>query len=175
MKSIIYLFLFSICFIQIKADKASTVINEANSRANKCGYVYGASGETLTEESLKRLKKAHPNDVDESRVRKWMGMQVFDCSGFVHYIFNKVGINIYHGATTAWTSTNWERKGSIGNLPRDKVAILYRKQKGGNGMAHTGIYIGNNYVVHAKGSDYGVVKESLPGSWTDFGIPKGLY
>ena len=42
-------------------------------------------------------------------------------------------------------------------------------------MAHTGIYIGNNYVVHAKGSDYGVVKESLPGSWTDFGIPKGLY
>ena len=61
MKSIIYLFLFSICFIQMKADKASTVINEANSRANKCGYVYGASGETLTEESLKRLKKAHPN------------------------------------------------------------------------------------------------------------------
>ena len=42
-------------------------------------------------------------------------------------------------------------------------------------MVHTGIYIGGNRFIHAKGSEYGVVKESMPGSWTHYGIPKGFY
>ena len=174
MKSLIII-LLSICLIQMKADKAATVVSEAKSKVNTCGYVYGAAGQILTEQTLKELKNRHPNDVDESRVRKWMGKQVFDCSGLVKYVFNKVGISIYHGATGAWKNTNWVSKGAISALPRDKVAILYRKQKDGDGMAHTGIYIGSNQVVHAKGSDYGVVKESLPGTWTHYGIPAGLY
>ena len=174
MKSLIII-LLSICLIQMKADKATTVISEAKSKVNTCGYVYGASGQVLTEALLRDLIKRHPEDIDESRVRKWMGRQVFDCSGLVKYVFEKVGINIYHGATTAWKDTKWQSNGVISNLPRDKVAILYRKQKDGSGMAHTGIYIGGGQVVHAKGSDYGVVKESLPGTWTHYGIPAGLY
>ena len=42
-------------------------------------------------------------------------------------------------------------------------------------MTHTGISLGNGKFIHAKGSKYGVVEESMPGSWTHWGIPKGLY
>ena len=42
-------------------------------------------------------------------------------------------------------------------------------------MSHTGIYIGNGKVVHAKGSKDGVVLDTMPSTWTHWGIPKGLY
>ena len=66
-----------------------------------------------------------------------------------------------------------KNKGGIANYPKNKVCVLYREGKGK--MQHTGIYIGNGEYIHAAGSSIGVVKEKMPGKWTHYGIPKGLY
>ena len=45
-------------------------------------------------------------------------------------------------------------------------------------MHHTGIYMGDHSVIHAKGHDYGVVQEQLDAidkPFTHYGIPAGLY
>lgn len=160
-----------LCIIQIKGDKPSKVVEFAKSKL-KCGYVWGATGQILTERNLKRfLLNGH---VEEKRVRKWLNKQVYDCAGLVMRAFETVGIQIKSGATSAWRGTSWQYSGTIKSLPKDKVCILYREGEGK--MQHTGIYIGNNYFIHAKGSDYGVVQESMAKSrWTHWGIPKNFY
>ena len=76
-------------------------------------------------------------------------------------------------ATSAWRGTSWKSKGGIANYPKNKVCVLYKQRFGR--MEHTGIYIGNGEFIHAAGSATGVVKEKMPGKWTHWGIPKGLY
>ena len=113
--------------------------------------------------------------MDKTVVKKWIGNQVYDCSGLVYRAFQQIGITLIHNAESAWKNTKWTKNGPISNYPRDKVCILYRYSNKDQKMVHTGIYIGGNRFIHAKGSEYGVVKESMPGSWTHYGIPKGFY
>ena len=172
MKYIIYFSLLFLCIIKNKCSKASNIFQYAVERVG-CGYVWGGSGQILTEERLKYFKNKYPSFINEKKDRKWIGKQVFDCSGLVKCAFENVGIHIYHGATSAWENTRWAMKGEIEKLPKNKIAILFRKSS--NGMCHTGIYLGNGEVVNAKGNTEGVVKEDLGKSWTHFGIPIGLY
>lgn len=77
------------------------------------------------------------------------------------------------GATSQWKKTKWARKGTIDQLPKDQVACLYRWT--GSVMQHTGIYLGNGYVIDARGSSTGVIKSKLSSyPWTHFGQPQGL-
>ena len=167
-----YFILFFLYFINIKANKPSKIFEYAISKIG-CGYIWGGSGQILTENRLKLLKSKYPSFINENKSKKWLGYQVFDCSGLVKSAFEEINIHIYHGAAIAWENTNWEIKGKIENLPLDKVCILYKK--GSKGMIHTGIYLGNGEVVNAKSVYHGVVKEKLGTLWTHFGIPEGLY
>ena len=171
MKYLLYILLFSLSIIQLKSSKASNIVQYALERVGS-GYIWGGRGQILTEERLKELKNKYPSFIDE-KDRKWIGKQVFDCSGLVKTAFEGVGIHISHGATSAWENTRWAIKGEISNLPKDKISILYRESY--KGMVHTAIYIGNGQVIDAKGNKEGVVKEDFNLSWTHFGIPFGLY
>lgn len=106
MISIIILLLW---IIQIKSDKASQVIEFAKSKIG-CGYVWGAVGEILTPEKLKYFVGRHPEHVNPDIVKKWMGMQVFDCAGLVHASFATVGIELNKGATSIWGQKNYLKK-----------------------------------------------------------------
>ena len=174
MRIILLFLLSSLYFIQVKGDKASTVVEFAKSKVG-CGYIWSGEGQKLTQTLLNELAAQYPDHIDKSVVRKWIGKQVYDCSGLVYKAFQQVGISIYHNAQTAWKNTNWAQSGPISNYPRDKVCILYRYNSNQGKMSHTGIYIGGNQFIHAKGSEYGVVKETMPSTWTHYGIPKGLY
>ena len=168
----ISLVLLALCIIQMKSDKASQVIAFAKSKLG-CGYVWSGEGQVLTPQNMKVFHNQYPTHVDTSVVSKWLGKQVYDCSGLVMKALQNVGINIFHNCEIAWKSAIWASKGEISKYPKNKVCILYRY---GNGrMEHTGIYLGNGRFIHAKGSAYGVLEESMPGSWTHWGIPKGLY
>ena len=122
---------------------------------------------------IKEFKRKYPSFIKIETDKKWIGSYVYDCSGLVKSAFENVGIHVYHGANSAWENTRWALKGKIDELPKDRVAILYRS--GGRYMVHTGIYLGNGEVVNARGSNDGVVKEELGLSWTHFGIPIGIY
>ena len=63
-----------------------------------------------------------------------------------------------------------------GIIYKDKVCILYRESASANPMQHTGIYLGDGYVMDARGSASGVVYSKLSSyGWTHWAIPKGLY
>ena len=73
-----------------------------------------------------------------------------DCSGFIHLIMAHFGIN------TARTASAFQSMSNISKsdlLPGDLVTYKY----GG----HVALYIGNGMIIHAKGSNYGTVKESM--------------
>ena len=168
------LILFSICIFQIKGDNASKVVHYAISKVG-CGYLWASSGQKLTESMLNEYAKKYPEHVGKKTCSKWLGKEVFDCSGLVRKAFKTINISLDHNSQSAWTHTNWASKGEIKNYPKDKVCVLYRYDSKYKKMKHTGLYIGGGKFVHAKGSKYGVVMERMPFTWTHWGIPKGLY
>ena len=151
--------------LQINCDKASKVIEYAKSKIG-CGYSMLGTGQICTEELIKR----YPNTY--GRATKWIGKQIFSANGLVTEAFNQVGIKIFYSLNSAWEQTDWQSKGDMSNFP-NKVCILYKK--GESLMVKAGIYIGNGEYIHAKGYEDGVVKGKMPGEWTHWGIPKGLY
>ena len=156
--------------------KPNLVVQYAKSKVG-CGYVWGASGQVLTEEILRSLHNAHPTHVDMNICRKWIGKQVFDCASFVKYAMRQGGVSLASGASSAWTKTDWEASGTIDTLPVDKVCCLYKQKSDESGMQHTGLYLGNGTFIDARGSIKGVIGPNSMSSypWTHWGLPKGLY
>lgn len=136
-------------------------------------YIWGSTGYVLTKSKLDELITQYPNYVSYSKNSKAIGHRVWDCASLVRYAMKQIGISMVSGATSQWKKTKWARKGTIDQLPKDQVACLYRWT--GSVMQHTGIYLGDGYVIDARGSDAGVVKSKLSSyPWTHFGQPQGL-
>ena len=141
-----------------------------------CGYVWGATGYVLTQSKLNELIIQYPSYVSQEKNGKWLGKQVFDCASFVRLAMKEVGISMKSGASTPWKTPAWAEKGTIDSLPQDKVCILYRESPEANPMQHTGIYLGNGYVMDARGSSSGVIYSKLSSyKRSHWGIPEGLY
>ena len=174
MRYILSILIFLLCIFQIKGDKAETVVKFAKSKLG-CGYIWSGNGQILTESLLNELYDKYPDHIDKNIVKKWIGKQVYDCSGFVQKAFKEIKIDLHHNAERAYKYTKWETKEEMSNYPKDKVFITYRYSKADEKMVHTGIHIGGGKFIHAKGSKDGVILESKVSSWTHWGIPKGLY
>lgn len=100
----------------------------------------------------------------------WLG----DCQGFVKRIFGYVGITFQGGGCTSmWNyAKNWEAKGTIDTMPKDKVCCVFSDVKGVK--EHILIYDGKGNYIH----DSGEVKKQTPAQYkkaTHWAIPKGLY
>ena len=81
----------------------------------------------------------------------------FDCSGFVMYLYRKVGVSLPHNAAMQY---GYGRAVSRGNLrPGDLVFF--------NGLGHVGIYLGGGRFIHAPSSGDVVKISSLGDSWYD--------
>ena len=99
------------------------------------------------------MEKAKFNPI--SKDKKNMGKIVYDCAGLLAKTFNQIGIRPYISAPRNWNNLAYDKKGTISQIPRDKVTILFKGD--GTNIQHTGIYIKNDRFVHAKGTDYGVL------------------
>ena len=81
----------------------------------------------------------------------------FDCSGFVMYVYARVGVSLPHNAAMQY---GYGSPVSRGNLqPGDLVFF--------NGLGHNGIYIGGNQFIHAPHTGDVVKISSLTG-WYDY-------
>jgi peptidoglycan endopeptidase LytE len=69
----------------------------------------------------------------------------FDCSGFVNYVFNKVGVTVPRTVATLWAAEKPVMAPNPGDL------VFYDINQTGN-ASHVGIYIGNNKFIHAGSS-----------------------
>ena len=104
------------------------------------------------------------------------GKRAYDCAQLTRWAMDAVGISLVSGATSQWQKTNWAEMGEMDSLPKDRMCLLFRQDSPGK-MGHTGIYMGDGTVIHAKGHDYGVVRQSLQeySAWTHWAVPEGLY
>lgn len=145
-------------------------------RRGRSKSVRGKEGEVIAKEcqvlngSRSSCKgcKWYPGD---KRVR------CFDCRGFTWWVLKKAGISIIGGgATSQWNNNaNWEEKGTIDKMPRDKCCVLFWQSKKDKAkMGHTGLYVGGSYqIIHCSGK---VKTDTLATEgWTHYAIPYGLY
>ena len=81
----------------------------------------------------------------------------FDCSGFVMYLYRKVGVSLPHNAAMQY---GYGRAVSRGNLRAGDLVFF-------NGLGHVGIYLGGGRFIHAPSSGDVVKISSLSDSWYD--------
>lgn len=82
----------------------------------------------------------------------------FDCSGFIHYVYNKAGLN--KGRTS--TDGYYNRSYYINNPQVGDLVFFSGTYR--SGISHMGIYIGNNEFIHA-GTSTGVTITNLNNSY----------
>lgn len=98
-----------------------------------------------------------------------------DCSGAFTYWYKQAGGYMYHGSNTMWRKYSTE-KGKIGSINLVPGMAVYKWRNDGKepssyqddgigNFYHVGLYIGNNQVVEAKGTKYGVVYSDVD-QWT---------
>ena len=149
---------------------------EAHSK--KCGYIWGTSGQIWSksdQQTLCRNYTANPTKYANyaNAVRygdRWIGYIVYDCSGLTMALAKKLGVSIAHGSNSQWKSC--VNKGALpcAGLP---IGALVFKLRNTTDYYHVGIYIGENRVIEAQGTQTGVVISSLT-SWTHYGLIKGI-
>jgi cell wall-associated NlpC family hydrolase len=84
----------------------------------------------------------------------------FDCSGFVGYVFKKVGIKLPR------TSGAMYKTGKSVSKKNLKTGDLVFFKTSGKGVSHTGIYIGNGKFAHSSSSKgVSVAKINDPYYW----------
>ncbi|MEG1559684.1 MAG: NlpC/P60 family protein [Clostridia bacterium] len=140
-------------------------------------YVWGGQGQTdISEAWIKRMETS-ANNADRA-IRFWHKRQsegaknlaAYDCSGLIVKYLLDSNIEAAGWDTSANGLMNKAQK--IGYAALKAGDLLFRVSSGT--AYHVGVYIGNGTVIHAKGRDFGVVKEGIAfnGSdyWTDYGI-----
>lgn len=142
--------------------------------SEKWGYIWGASGQTWT----KAKQDAATREMTVKYGKKWIGHRVADCSGLFAWAFKQLGGSIYHGSNTIYN----KYCSSKGKLSKGKRAdgqpikpgtavFLYRASD--SNRHHIGLYIGNDTVIEAKGTQYGVVTSKLS-HWDEWGELKNV-
>lgn len=133
---------------------------------NHCGYIWGAQGEKLAKLTPEDIGRMETSPANAEKVIRYINMlaahgwltsksKAFDCSGLICYILVKCGIEKPGFDMTA--------DGLANRYPRRAVirpgVLLHRP-------GHIAIYIGNNYLVEAKGRVWGVcVSPYVPKEW----------
>lgn len=159
-----------------------------------CPYIYGATGKPCTPSYREARMAQYPAYAEKIKRNcprlsgkatacadcKWadpeteIGKLAYDCAQLSRWAMDAVGIQLVSGANSQWEKTNWKSHGNIILMPRDKVCLVFRQDE--DHMGHVGIYQGDGTVIHAKGHDYGVVRQPLTEvNLTHYGLPYGLY
>lgn len=116
-----------------------------------CGYIWGASGQILTEERLAQFKRdlGAENYDPTHNARQWIGKQVFDCAGLVTWALYVLG---YVSTLDHIHSSQLGQFGTPVTISESTLQpgdILYSG-------SHAAVYIGNGKVVEASTTDTGL-------------------
>lgn len=79
------------------------------------------------------------------------GPNAFDCSGFVHWVYNASG---YKNLKSGGSQGIYESATKISEEDLQEGDLLFYKK--GKRISHVAIYIGNNKIIHADGEKWGV-------------------
>lgn len=133
-------------------------------------YLYGTFGNIATKNLYYTKKRQYPEYYNWPISEVQLGKPVFDCVGLIKgYLWSSE-----YGATPKYkkaqdVSANGmlsvcDTHGPIKSIP-DKAGVLVFKS------GHVGVYIGDGYVIEARGHAYGVVKTKLSErGWVNWGF-----
>ena len=132
-------------------------------------YWYGTYGAIATEELYKAKKKQYPNNYKATDFPSQYGLRVHDCVGLIKGAMwsetptSKPKYNKDEDTSANGMIKRCTERGPIETIP-DIPGILVHKD------GHIGVYIGDGYVIEAKGHASGVVQTRLKDRpWTDWG------
>ena len=140
----------------------------------KGGYIWGTSGKVWTE-------KDQANTGNEQAIKygsRWIGHQVWDCSGMFRWAYRQLGTDCAHGSNSIFnryckeTGRLKNGKRTDGKELKPGTAV-FTGTEGDHG--HIGLYIGGGKVIEAKGTQSGVVESKVTDSkWTFWGELKNV-
>lgn len=129
------------------------------------GYVYGTSGQLLTNDLLRSKQGQYPSI--NRNISKWLGKRVYDCSGFVSWALVKIGLySAGFRSTAAVFGTNKYcttiSKSEL--IPGDLVST----------SKHVAVFIGDGKTVEAANTSDGVKYGVVGNRFTNFTRINGL-
>jgi cell wall-associated NlpC family hydrolase len=88
---------------------------------------------------------------------RWAGASPsgFDCSGFVMYVYGRIGIQLPHNSAQLWSIGRPVARQDL--QPGDIVFF--------SGLSHVGIYVGHGRFIHSPHSGDVVRVQRLSESW----------
>lgn len=123
-------------------------------------YWYGTFGNTSTEELYNTKRKQYPKYYTARDFVKQYNQRVHDCVGLIKgYLWSETTTstpkyNASQDKSADGMYSASKEKGTIDTIPEIVGLLVWRK-------GHIGVYIGNGYVIEARGHSYGVVKTRL--------------
>lgn len=135
-------------------------------------YWWGTFGQIASASLYSAKKSQYPSYYTAGDFGSQFGKRVHDCVGLIKgYLWSSspTAAPVYNSAqdvTAAGMYSASKKRGTIKTF--DKVAgRLVFRGKSASAITHIGVYIGDGYVIEAKGHAYGVVKTKLSdGGWT---------
>ncbi len=134
-----------------KAPLKALLEREVNKKAPFANLASIASVSTTQRDSIVE----HANQLLGVKY-KWAGTNPdkgLDCSGFVKYVFAKLGINLPHRAAELAKLGGSVGKDTSEMQPGD--LLVFGK---GKSISHVGIYVGDGKMIHASSSNHRVVE-----------------
>lgn len=138
------------------------------------GYIWGTAGGVWTQKE----QDAATREMTVKFGQQWVGRHVADCSGLFTWAFKQLGGFMYHGSNTMYREYCTEKGRLIGGKKSGSEALrpgtaVFTGTEEDRG--HVGLYIGNNEVVEAATTQYGVIKSSInEPKWKWWGELKGV-
>lgn len=179
-------------FVASASAYGGVAIRSMNTSYYRTNYLYArrvldtsSSGSTTpsTPQETPRTKPAPSTPSNASskatqvinEAKKWMGYPyrfgadgphegAMDCSAFVRYVFNKVGVSLPRVSRSQ--ATRGTRVNSISALQPGDLLFFHATNTGpSNRVDHVGIYIGDGKFIHTYKPGIGVTINSLSGFW----------
>lgn len=145
-------------------------------------YVLGAQGETLDQITDAWIAKREHNDKNnikrvkallEKRIKQgYTNLRAYDCSGLIiRFLLDEKLISGDKNANGIFYDLCKEIK----KADLQAGDLVFKKYATNSRMYHVGVYMGDGIVVHSKGRDVGVVRESISkDGWNRYGRLKVL-
>lgn len=143
---------------------------------NRHGYVYGGQGETYSQalaEKWTEERRSVPKTRDRSTYfiadcARWYGRKVEDCSGLIVNAIRTVIPKFGDRTANRFIKTSCSETGGMAAMPETAGIVLWK-----NG--HIGVYVGDGWVIEARGTEYGVVKSKISTQpWKKWGYLKDV-
>lgn len=146
------------------------------------GYIYGTKHVMWSQARQDAYIKAYSDDPDRKLScelgAKWIGHWVTDCSGLFAWSFEQLGGKIAHGSNSIYVSyckskgkLNQGKRADGKTLLPGTAVFVYN----GSRYSHIGLYIGDGWVIEAKGTKAGVIKTPVSDKkWTNWGELKDV-